>query len=309
MTGSSDMRATVGHEPTSGLYYEVLGETTDYPHPILFIHGGGGNGAGWRRSLDGRAGWADLLVARGYQSWVTDWPGSGRSAYRDFQTFEYQDAVDGYVHLLKDIIRRPVVIVPHSMGGAITWRLVEEAPDLVAGVVGIATAYPANIQQRSEITSDDGTHVEVTFADTGVKFSVDRTKPYVYSTEYMEKQAGTDGPLIEPAWREDMMRYPGAMAPRLLLQRVGAIDGMPVITDTSGFAGKTVRLLAGDHDLAHTREIDGRTVDVLRSWGADADLIWLADEGLPGHSHWLTREHNYQDVLAVVEKQFDLMRG
>ncbi|MGY1812302.1 alpha/beta hydrolase family protein [Blastococcus sp. SYSU D00820] len=308
MTDISDMRASVGHEPSSGLYYEILGDGTSYPHPILFIHGGGGNGAGWRRSLDGRAGWADLLAADGYECWVTDWPGSGRSAYRDYETLEYADAVDGYIRLLRDVIGRPVVIVPHSMGGAITWRLVEEVPELVAGVVGIAAAYPANIQRRSEVTSDDGTHVELTFADTGVVFRVDRTRPYVYSREYMEKQAGGDGPLIDPEWREGMLRHPGAMAPRLLLQRVGVLDGMPVIEDTTGFQGKTVRLVAGDHDLAHTREIENRTVELLRSWGADARLVWLADEGLPGHSHWLTRERNYQDVLAVVRRQFEEMR-
>ena len=308
MTNRSEMMATVGTEPSSGLYYEILGNASQYPHPILFIHGGGGNGRGWRRSLEGKAGWADLLAADGYECWVSDWPGSGRSAYRDFETFEYKDAVDGYVRLLKDIIKRPVIIVPHSMGGAITWRLIEEAPELVAGVVGIATAYPANIQAKAEVLADDGTNVAAKFADTGITFYVDRTKPYVYSRDYMEKQASADGPLVPPGAAEDMLRYPGAMAPRLLLQRIGAIDGMPVINETAGFAGKKIRLLAGDHDMAHTKALELRTVELLRKWGADADLIWLADEGLVGHSHWLTGERNYQDVLAVVEKQFALMR-
>jgi pimeloyl-ACP methyl ester carboxylesterase len=308
VTDSSNDVAVVGHEPRSGLYYEVLGAPTAYPHPVLFIHGGGGNGAGWRRSLDGRAGWADLLAASGHESWVTDWPGSGRSAYRDFATFEYADAVEGYLHLLRDIIRRPVVVVPHSMGGAITWRLVEEAPELVAGVVGVAAAYPANIQRKPTITSDDGTHIEVVFADTGITFHVDRTKPYVYSRDYMERQAGTDGPLVDPRWREDMMRHPGAMAPRLLLQRVGAIEGMPVVQDTAGFVGKKVRLVAGDHDQAHTQEIETRTVDLLRSWGADAELVWLPDQGLEGHSHWLHRERNSREVLRVVRGQLEHMR-
>lgn len=300
--------AAVGNEPTTGIYYEVLGTGDAYPHPILFIHGGGGSGVGWRCTMENTPGWADQLASRGYECWVADWPSMGRSAYRDFETFEYEDAVEGFVRLLKDIIGRPVVIVPHSMGGAITWRLVEKVPELVAGVVPIAAAYPANIQEKGTVVSDDGRTIEAVFADTGVHFVVDRMKPYVYSKEYMQRQAGGDGPHIVPEAAEAALRFPSALAPRLLLQRIGVIDGMPVIADTAGFSNKTIRLIAGDHDLAHTREIETRTVELLRSWGADAELVWLADEGLTGHSHWLMRERNNEEVLAVVERQFQLMR-
>ena len=301
-------RADVGLEPTSGMYYEILGSPSSYPHPILFIHGGGATGRSARVSQTGQPGWADLLAGAGYESWVTDWAGAGRSAYRDFETFEYRDAVDGYRHLVSDIIKRPVVIVPHSMGGAIAWKLIEQVPELVAGVVGVASAYPANIQRKAEVISDDGRRIAAIFPDTGVTFEVDRERPYAYGADYMEKQAGIDGPLIVPGSAEAMRRFPGAMPPRLVLQRIGAIDGMPIVEDTSGFRGKIIRLVAGDHDRAHTKEIELRTVGLLREWGADADLVWLADEGLPGHSHYLMIERGHREVLDRVRAQFDLMR-
>lgn len=301
-------KATVGTEPTSGMYYEVLGSSSDYPHPILFIHGGGGTGAYWRATQDGSAGWADQLADRGYESWVSDWAGSGRSSHRNVELLDYPDVVEGYIHLLRDVIKRPVVVVPHSMGGGITWQLVERVPELVVGVVGIAAAYPANIQRAGTVVSDDGVNVKAVFADTGLTFRVDRTKAYVYSRDYIEKQAGMDGPLVVEGSLERMMRFPDAMAPRLLLQRIGVLEGMPVVRDSAGFAGKRVRLIAGDHDMAHTREIEDRTVELLLAWGADAELVWLADEGLGGHSHFLMVERKADEVLAVVEKQFALMR-
>lgn len=305
---NSTSSASVGYEPESGMYYEVLGKATAYPHPILFIHGGGGTGVYWRSTLEGTTGWADLLAEHGYEAWVTDWAGGGRSRHRDIETFEYQDALEGYIHLLRDIIGRPVIVIPHSMGGGITWQLVEQCPELVAGVVGIASAYPANIQRAGTVVSDDGTLVKAVFADTGLSFEVDRSKAYVYSRDYIEKQAGMNGPLVPEGALESALRFPDAMAPRLLLQRIGVLAGMPVVEDPAGFQGKKVRLIAGDFDMAHTREIELRTVDLLRSWGADADLVWLPDEGLPGHSHYVMVEKGAAEVLDVVTAQLELMR-
>lgn len=301
-------KATVGTEPTSGMYYEILGAGDRYPHPVVMIHGGGATGMTWRSTQDGSAGWADLLADRGYEAWVTDWAGSGRSRHRDIESLDYADVVEGYVGLLRDVIERPVVLLPHSMGGGIAWALVERLPDLVVGVVGVAAAYPANIQRAGEVVSDDGVHVQAVFADTGLTFHVDRSKPYVYSRDYIEKQAGMDGPLVVEGSLEQALRFPGAMAPMMLLQRIGVLPGMPVVEDPAGFRGRKIRLVAGDHDMAHTREIDGRTVELLRSWGADADLVWLADEGLPGHSHYLMAERGNAEVLAIVEQQLARMR-
>src|SRR4051794_41970911 len=112
------MKARVGRETHSGLYYENLGEGTAGRPPLLFIHGGGVSGDHFRATPDGRMGWADLLAGRGYQVWVTDWPGTGRSGYRDIAKLEYDDVVDGYRRVL---VRRPWAaggVVARSTGGA-----------------------------------------------------------------------------------------------------------------------------------------------------------------------------------------------
>jgi pimeloyl-ACP methyl ester carboxylesterase len=299
-------QARIGHEPSSGLYWEHLGPTAPGGEPpLLFIHGGGATAACWRATPDGRLGWADQLAQRGYDVWLTDWPGTGRSGNRNGLEIEYGDVVDGYRALLRDVIGRPVVLVCHSMGGAVTWKLVEQAPDLVAGVVSVAGAYPANLAPTSEVVSDDGRVVEVTFADTGVLITVDRTVMNLYDDAYVFRQ-GIAGSTRFPMDHVDAMRasFVG-LPPRMLLQRLGVVPGMPRVEEPAGFAGKPVRLIAGDQDPAHTRAIEERTIALLREWGAQADLVWLADRGIEGNGHFLFFEDNSDDLLEVVVEQLD----
>ncbi|MGJ7542407.1 alpha/beta fold hydrolase [Variovorax sp. LT1R16] len=49
--------------------------------PYLFIHGGGGQGLDWLQTPDARPGWAPLLADRGYDVYVVDRIGHGRSPY------------------------------------------------------------------------------------------------------------------------------------------------------------------------------------------------------------------------------------
>jgi pimeloyl-ACP methyl ester carboxylesterase len=46
---------------------------------VVFVHGGGGQGADWLVTPDGRPGWAPDFVAAGHPVYVVDRPGHGRS--------------------------------------------------------------------------------------------------------------------------------------------------------------------------------------------------------------------------------------
>lgn len=289
-------RAPCGHEAASGLYYEILGAGV----PVLFVHGGGATGACFRATPDGRAGWADLLAERGYECWVTDWPGTGRSGNRDAVEIEYGDVVDGYRRLLRDVLGRPAVVVCHSMGGAVTWQLLEHEPALVAGVVAVAAAYPANLAPASTVVSDDGDTVVVRFGDTGVDIEVDRRRPNLYTDAYIYRQAIASSTRFPEELVEPMRAGLVGLPPKMLLQRMGVLPGMPPVTDPAGFAGKRIRLVAGGEDPAHTRDIEDRTVELLRSFGADARLTWLPERGIEGNAHFLFFEDNSDDVLDVI---------
>src|SRR5580693_7011062 len=52
-----------------------------HPYPIVMIHGQAQGGVNFLSTPDGREGWADLFLRRGYAVYVVDQPLRGRSAY------------------------------------------------------------------------------------------------------------------------------------------------------------------------------------------------------------------------------------
>lgn len=295
----------VGNETASGTYYEVLNEGGPKA-PLLFIHGGGATGACFRADLDGNPGWADQLADRGHEVWVTDWPGCGRSGNRNVIDIEYADVVDGYRRLLREVIGKPVVVLPHSMGGATTWQLVEHESDLVTGVVGIACSYPGNIAGgASELLSEEGDVLRLVFKASGAEFVVDRGRGYIYEDDYIYRQ-GIHTSTRFPIDKVDRMRaglvpFP----PKMLLQRVGFLPGLPVVEDPAGFEDMPIRLIAGTEDPAHTREIEETTLALYRDWKADAELVWLGDRGIVGNGHFMMDEDNSEAVLDVIAEQVE----
>ncbi|TFK74468.1 alpha/beta-hydrolase [Pluteus cervinus] len=57
------------------------------PYPLLFIHGNGMTGTNFLNTPDGRVGWADFFLGKGYEVYLLDQPSRGRSAW--------QEGVDG----------------------------------------------------------------------------------------------------------------------------------------------------------------------------------------------------------------------
>ncbi|HMI96439.1 MAG TPA: alpha/beta hydrolase [Micropepsaceae bacterium] len=60
-----------------------------HPFPIVMIEGGGQSGSNFTGTPDGREGWAQYFLKRGYAVYVVDQPGRGRSALRP----DYGDTV------------------------------------------------------------------------------------------------------------------------------------------------------------------------------------------------------------------------
>ncbi|MCW8378645.1 alpha/beta fold hydrolase [Streptomyces justiciae] len=55
-------------------------EVQTQPCPVVLVHGGGAQAVDWISTPDGRPGWRTLLLQRGYEVYLVDRPGHGRSA-------------------------------------------------------------------------------------------------------------------------------------------------------------------------------------------------------------------------------------
>ena len=79
------------------LYAEYqVPQDRNHPYPIVFVHGGSQTGTGFWGTPDGREGWAQFFLRRGYTVYVVDQVARGRAPYHDeyygprsFQTLDF----------------------------------------------------------------------------------------------------------------------------------------------------------------------------------------------------------------------------
>jgi pimeloyl-ACP methyl ester carboxylesterase len=78
--GGRYIQTADGQVMTGQMYTQVLTPAkVTHPFPIVLIHGGGGTGATYEKTADGRPGWAYDYAARGFKVYVVDQPARGRS--------------------------------------------------------------------------------------------------------------------------------------------------------------------------------------------------------------------------------------
>src|SRR3954465_10451907 len=64
------------------MYVEyMIPENLRHPYPVVMVHGGSQTGTNFTGTPDGREGWAQSFVRRGYAVYIVDQVGRGRSAY------------------------------------------------------------------------------------------------------------------------------------------------------------------------------------------------------------------------------------
>ncbi|KAK7539260.1 Alpha/Beta hydrolase protein [Phyllosticta citribraziliensis] len=91
--GGRYIKGTSG--PTSGailvdqIYVEKLTPATGVlqPKPVVFVHPGGTSGASWLNTPDNRKGFASFFLGLGYQVYLLDTQGVGRSSENDISSF------------------------------------------------------------------------------------------------------------------------------------------------------------------------------------------------------------------------------
>ena len=66
------------------MYVEyMIPQRQRHPYPVVMVHGGGQTGTNFTGTPDGREGWAQYFVRRGYAVYVVDQVARGRAAYWD----------------------------------------------------------------------------------------------------------------------------------------------------------------------------------------------------------------------------------
>ncbi len=126
---------TVMIDDKQSLFYAVHSGEADRPALIL-IHGAGGNQTNWPH---------ELRRFPGLTTYVLDLPGHGRSPSPSYDSIEaYADAVEAFIVAL-DL--QQVILVGHSMGGAIAQTIGLRQNNRVVGLILIGTSARLRVGQ------------------------------------------------------------------------------------------------------------------------------------------------------------------
>lgn len=289
------------------VYFDVLTPRERSGRPWLVpIHGGAHTGTCYLNTADGRPGWAHVFADRGYPVAVPDWPGSGRSAPVPLDKLDGETVCRGIGGLL-ETLDGPVVLMTHSMSGAFGWRLLEKYGEKIIALVAAAPAPPGNIQAVAEIIERGADFVEVKALELTWRMRLDQywwpddkvieQKIVGPSTRFPRAARGTYAANLRP------------IAPRLIYERQNVEGSQIKVTDTSGFRGKPVLMVTGEHDIDHTREVDGAVAAWLTEAGAETVFHFLADHGVGGNGHMLMLEENSDEIANFIADWLDRTLG
>ncbi|MFU1941489.1 alpha/beta fold hydrolase [Bordetella hinzii] len=258
-------------------------------HPIVMLHGGFHNGAGFLATPDGREGWASIFARRGHDVYVMDWPGHGRSpAGADFVRLSMADVGRALGALLQDT--GPAIVFAHSAGGPIAWWVAEQYRTLVAAVVGLAPGPPANLVPA--LPAEPAAHAGANGGAHPVYAPADR--PAFVDRAFI-KTFWANGSRFPQAAFEAYARSIGPESPRILNERFNIGGSGLRLSDHGRLRGLPMLVLTGDEDPRHPKALDGALAAFLGS-----DFLWLPAIGISGNGHMLMIEDNHQELAARV---------
>ena len=270
------------------MYVEVHGAGGDRAS-IVLVHGGGGQGADWLGTPDGRPGWAPVLAQRGHPVYVVDRPGHGRGA--------------AWAPALGPLGPTPTLEL-------ITW-LFRPAPDAFP-TAHLQTQWPDpdghDIALRQQLASSRSMPIDLAPAHALERAAgealLDRIGPAIVVTH---SAGGPMGWLLAGA-SPDLVSAVVALEPLGPPHRPadGGLPGLPhglTAVPAGDLSGVPVLLVSAE--ASALASCDEAVRDFLTGAGARVELVRLGDHGVHGNGHGMIFESNHLDVLDVVLDQLE----
>jgi pimeloyl-ACP methyl ester carboxylesterase len=255
---------------------------------LVLIHGGGGQGAEWLKTPDGRPGWAPALSAHGYPVYVVDRPGYGRAATGAEELGELgpPPTAASLAALFRPSAGECPVAAAHSQwpgpGGP------PEEDEVLAAMVAGARPMPVDLRVAHELERHAGAAL------------LDRIGPAVL----IAHSAGAPAAWLMADARPELVRAVVALEPAGPPFRVregpraGLPCGLTAAPLHSGLSQLAVVLVCAEASTQHPHQAPAR--DYLEQAGADVELLLLAEHGVKGNGHGMIFERNHLEVLGVV---------
>ncbi|MBI4265792.1 MAG: alpha/beta fold hydrolase [Acidobacteria bacterium] len=247
----------------------LVPEQIRHPNPVVLVHGGGGQMTHYL-GLDGNAGWAHYYVQNGYQVYLVDRPGHGRSPVS-------LDAL-GPIGNLPMMAGISADFVRAATGTPRRWMGTGQIGDpLLDQFVAGQNAAPTNGELMQRLWASRGAEL------------LDKIGPAIIQTHSAGGPFGFIVANERPALTKGVVCFEGGAGPVLGQNNtpnpMPNLKGIPMMYLTAEASGRA----------------NGPTiVAALRQSGALAEHITLKDRGITGNGHFAMVETNRKEVFEVI---------
>lgn len=266
--------------------------------PLVLVHGAGHNGACYLQTPDGRPGWAQYFALAGYDVYVPDWPGMGRSGRMDPAALT-GGIVAAALGALLESLGRPAVLLTHSMSGAYGWKVLETHAHCLSAVIGVAASAPGNIEPTPEVLEKGDDYVVVRRGAFERRVDFNRARLFedgIVADKLIGARSTQFPREAVAAYRNSLTETP----PRLAYERSN-IEGSQIrVENFDAMTGVPILLVTAEADLDHTRESDQAIVDFFVGKGLTAELCYLPEQGINGNGHMMMLEKNSDDIAGLM---------
>lgn len=272
------------------------------PFPIVFIHGGGGQGCEFFSTPDGRPGWAQYFLSQGFATYIVDRAGHGRSPFlagmgEAVSLLNYE--------LVRNLFTHPTV---ESAGQyaqlAKNWPSEDALHQFMAGagpVIGsleqteiFARAGGAELLEKIGpailITHSMGSPCGWVIADEcpDLVKGIIAIEPFgpPFSAPFEQLGALTWGICAQKiAFEPEVNRPEELQESNAVIQ---ALQDVPIAVVTA--------------EASFMNDGDPLTVDFLQQHGASVEHIRLAEHGIYGNGHFMIGETNSDEIAQLIQQ-------
>jgi len=264
---------------------------------VVLIHGGFHNGVCWTQTPDGRKGWALILADQGYDVYVVDLPGVGRSGFLTHDVMNGEFIIQAFDGLFSKI-NLPVTIFCHSLSGPYGFILAERYSKQVQKVVAIEPGPFGNIQEETKPENIDGNIVKVIYK--GLPFNLDMSQMLYPSKAHKDRFICLNKKdNLFPEGDSVIQQYLSSLQPihpRLMYERFN-INGTQIkIENPKTLLGTKCLIITTPDDPLHADE-DPKISEALKSWGVNTTHWLNGEQGTEFNSHMLMVEKNNEVIL------------
>lgn len=258
--------------------------------PIVFLHGAGQSRMGWMTTPDGREGWSDIFLKKGYSVFLIDQPRrgeAGQTAIGPVDTLAGDQA--WYTHfrigrIAPDRYENSQFPAGEEAQNQFFRQMTPNTGDFEQTV--IAAAMDEVLKKVYEMTGHKA--ILVTHSQGGL-VGWDVSLDYVSSIVAIEPGIAPSMEIIPAAW-DKFMKLENKVP--IIFYYGDNIDNGPKDIDSTAF-------------WQMSRNTCITFADAYNAAGGDATVIDLPKEGIYGNSHFLFQEMNNKELADHVEAWLD----